>query len=245
MADFPEKNRPVHLRLRRRNETLTTHTLKRAAWCWLYSEVGCRSVAFEVRLEGPFGRIADVVGLGPDSRVYLVEVKSTRSDASRDNHTDRDRERLMTKQAQLRDSTSLTATLVSEVVSDAQLSDPVGWRDSSEVRLALLEHDRANAQLRQNTERVDTLSTKFHNEAYLRLADYHYIMAPGGVIKPSELPPFWGLLDCTPAVRVEAPLKQVKSITSHVLRSISRANTRDLMVATGMDTEIAQHTDKS
>ena len=174
-----------------------------------------------------------------------MEVKSTRSDASRDNHTHRDRERLLRKQALLRDSKSLTATLVSEVVSDARLRDPVGWSDSSEVRLALLEHDRADSQLRQNAERVDTLSTKFHDEAYLRLADYHYIMAPGGVIKPSELPPFWGLLDCTPSVRIEAPLKQVRKVTANVLRSISRANTRDLMVATGMDTEIAQHSDKS
>jgi hypothetical protein len=44
----------------------------------------------------------------------------------------------------------------------------------------------------------------------------------------------WGLLDETPKVLVEAPLKQVREVTAHVLRAVARANTRDMMVAQGL-----------
>ena len=84
-------------------------------------------------------------------------------------------------------------------------------------------------------KRIDTLSTKFHDPAYLRCADYHYIMAPHRMSKTTELPEQWGLLnECTKTV-VEAPLKQVKRITQHVLRAIGRVNIRDLMEAYEID----------
>ncbi len=65
------------------------------------------------------------------------------------------------------------------------------------------------------------------------MADCHYIMAPSGLIRPSEVPPFWGLLDERPAVVAPAPVKQVRRVTAHVLRAIAKANTRDLMIACG------------
>ena len=39
-------------------------------------------------------------------------------------------------------------------------------------------------------------------------------MAPAGLIRREELPPFWGLLDETPRVVVEAPVKQVADATT-------------------------------
>ena len=62
-------------------------------------------------------------------------------------------------------------------------------------------------------------------------------MAPRGVVRRAELPPFWGLLDERPSIRVEAPRKQVPRATAHVLRAIARANTRDLMAVSEMSTE--------
>ena len=73
--------------IKRRNESDVTYALKWAAWRWLRDQAGCNAIAFEVRLEGPRGRIADVVGLGPQNRVYVVEVKASRSDAARDDNT--------------------------------------------------------------------------------------------------------------------------------------------------------------
>ena len=80
-------------------------------------------------------------------------------------------------------------------------------------------------------KRIEVLSLKFHDLAYLRCADYHYIMAPHQMIRTTELPDRWGLLNEESEVVVEAPHKQVKRVTQHVLRAIARANTRDLMKA--------------
>ena len=82
-------------------------------------------------------------------------------------------------------------------------------------------------------KRVSAMSVKFHDEAYLRTAHCHYLMAPPGLIRPSELPPYWGLLDESPAIVVEAPVKQIREATQHVLRAVARANTRDLATACG------------
>lgn len=76
---------------------------------------------------------------------------------------------------------------------------------------------------------IDTVSRKFDDPAYLRCADYHYIMVPHRMSKTTELTEQWGLLnECTETV-VEAPLKQVKRITQHVLYAIVRVKIRDLM----------------
>jgi hypothetical protein len=44
----------------------------------------------------------------------------------------------------------------------------------------------------------------------------------------------WGLLDERMNVRVEAPFKQVRESTRHVLRAIANANSRDVMKAYGV-----------
>ena len=99
------------------NETDLTYSLKWAAWKWLWEVAGCRLVGFEVRLEGPFGRIADVVGLGPENKVYLIEVKSSRSDLSRDDNNERTKERLRLKAKSLSEAEVLTQNVLSNAKS--------------------------------------------------------------------------------------------------------------------------------
>ncbi len=65
-----------------------------------------------------------------------------------------------------------------------------------------------------------------------------YLMAPKALIRRSELPKMWGLLDPEPRVVVEAPPRsrpsRSASVLAGVLRSISRSNTRDMMRAHGV-----------
>ena len=56
-------------------------------------------------------------------------------------------------------------------------------------------------------------------------------MAPHRMFRTTELPEQWGLLNQRSETVVEAPLKQVKRVTQHVMRAIGRSNTRDLMKA--------------
>jgi len=219
---------------RRKNESDLTHGLKWAAWDWLYHEAGCRAIAFEVRLEGPGGRIADLAAVGPGNRVYLVEVKASRSDAARDDNTPRDASRLHDRRIPLADAVHLTAGVLEAAAAAARSRDPGAqkrWKDDPAYCLAMADHRRAEKRQEANARRRGSLSTKFHDPAYLRVAHCHYIMAPRGIVRRTELPPFWGLLDETPGVRVEAPVKQIREATAHVLRAIARANTRDIMTA--------------
>ena len=106
-------------KFRNRNETELTYALKWAAWKWLWEVARCRVVGFEVRLEGPFGRIADVVGLGPENRVFLIEVKSTRTDLRRDDNNERTREKLVAKSKSLDRAVELTENVLSEAIDKA------------------------------------------------------------------------------------------------------------------------------
>jgi len=215
----------------RKNETDLTRRLKSAAWNWLYHEARCRAIAYEVRLEGPAGRIADIAAVGPANRVYLVEVKASRSDAARDGNTPRELERLRDRQIAVADAVIFAAGVLEAAATAARAADPEGWKRDSAYRLAASEYRQAVKRQGSHARHVRTFSTKFHDPAYLRLAHCHYVMAPPGIVRFEELPPFWGLLDDTPAVRVEAPVKQIRDATAHVLRAIARANTRDLMNA--------------
>jgi len=220
--------------LERRNESDLTRSLKSAALTWLYREAKCREIAFEVRLEGPFGRIADVVGVGPENRVYLVEVKASRSDTARDNHSERDRRRLEEAQLVAQEAVRFTAGVLEAASGYAGRDENVAEETNAAYLQALNDHRRTIQRHRRLRERAATFSTKFHDPAYLRVAHCHYIMAPAGLLQASEIPPMWGLLDENLTVRVEAPVKQVRDATRHVLREIARANTRDLMAVHGV-----------
>ena len=114
------------------NETKLTYALKWAAWKWEVAER--RVLGFEVRLEGPFGRITDVVGLGPDNRVFLIEVKSSKSDLRRDDNNERSQERLLKKAKSLRSAEELSANILAEAQS-------ASTKDVSNRALAVAESD--------------------------------------------------------------------------------------------------------
>ena len=216
------------------NETKLTYSMKWAAWKWLWEVAECRLIGFEVRLEGPFGRIADVVGLGPENRVFLIEVKSSKSDLRRNDNNELSQKKLIQKAESLDEAVQLT-----EAVLAGSRALDTSTKAGKARALAIAESDvEVVAKKAESTrKRIDTLSTKFHDPAYLRCADYHYIMAPHRTIRTTELPDQWGLLNEHAEAVVEAPLKQVKRVTQHVLRAIGRANTRDLMKACEVDVQ--------
>lgn len=215
--------------IKRRSESELTYDLKWAAWRWLYEQARCRVVGFEVRLEGPSGRVADVVGVDRSNRVYLVEVKASKSDLQKDHHTARDRKRLEEDSKGLAEA----AAFASELAGLTHVEE-------SAATLIAESRDRANAGYEAASRRLDTFSTKFHDPAYLRAADFHYLMTPHGLVWPGDLPPFWGLLNERGETVAEAPPKQVRRVTAHVLRAIGKANTRDLMKACGQEIKSSQ-----
>jgi hypothetical protein len=213
------EQKPLMRSLKLKSETELTYALKWAAWNWLYSDAGCRVIGFEVRLEGPGGRVADVVGVDADNRVYIVEVKSSRSDLMKDHRNRRDKLRLSEDLRGYAEAASFASELA--LVNE----DPVAAALAEQAR------DAAVAKAEAAERRLANFSIKFHDPAYLRAADFHYLMAPHGLIWPSDLPPFWGLLNESGEQLVAAPPKQVRRVTAHVLQAIGKANTRDLMKA--------------
>jgi hypothetical protein len=218
------------LLLKRANESELTYRLRWAAWQWLHEFARCRAIGFEVRLEGPGGRVTDVVGLGPGNRVFIVEVKASRSDAARDDNTGEDARKLARNTSSLDGAVELTAGVLEASTRLARERFGDTWRNDPAYQQAEADHRRALNRRDSHSKRLAAFSTKFHDPAYLRAADCHYIMAPSGLIRPSGLPPYWGLLDERPGLVVEAPVKQVRRVTAHVLRAIAVANTRDLGV---------------
>ena len=78
---------------------------------------------------------------------------------------------------------------------------------------------------------------KFHDPKFMGIADFHYLIAPKGVVTRSSVPPQWGLLDETQAVILPAPTKEVRKntgIVSNFLRAIARSNTTSMMRSQGM-----------
>lgn len=222
--------------LKSSSETDLTYQLKWAAWRWLYTEVGCRSIGMEVKLEGPFGRVVDLVGVGKGNTVYIVEVKSSRGDLRRDDKTKTDRRRALDQLKALEDAATLTAT----VLDDARIhavettDDGADWRDNPVYVAARRDHDDIKDRIALKERTLERFSTKFHDPSFLACADYHYLAAPRGLVTRAQLPPFWGLIDEKSKSVVPAVHKQVRRNTVHVLRAIAKANTRDLMKACGV-----------
>ena len=222
--------------LKKSNETDLTYQLKWAAWRWLFAEVGCRSIGMEVKLEGPFGRIVDLVGVGKGNTVYIIEVKSSRGDLRRDDKTDTDRQRTLAQLQALQDAASLTATVLDDARNHAVeiTDDGADWREYPAYVAARRDHDDIGKRIAAKERTLDRFSTKFHDPSFLACADYHYIAAPGNLISRAELPPFWGLINEESQTAVPAVKKQVRRNTVHVLRAIAKANTRDLMKTCGV-----------
>ena len=130
-------------------------------------------------------------------------------------------------------SLQAAAELTNSVLAAAKIAAGANLTSDLERAVAITESDATKIKTKSAStkKRIETLSTKFHDPAYLRYADFHYIMAPDRMIRSTEVPDQWGLLNERAEVVIEAPQKQVKRVTQHVLRAIARVNTRDLMKA--------------
>ena len=199
------------------SESELAYQLKWEAWEWLYVVAGCRCIGLEVRLQGPWGAVVDVVGIGPGNVIYVVEVKASRADFARDNHTEADIARLHRRQDALR--------------RRIELADSPGYRSTNGDGIRL---ERESGRLQ---ERLKKISTKFHDPRFLAIADYHYIMAPAGAVRAEQLAPGWGLLEPGPRAVATAPEKAIRKnagIVSNALRAIARANAAAMMRAHGV-----------
>ena len=190
----------------------------------------------EVKLEGPFGRIVDLVGVGKHNVVYIVEVKSSRGDLRRDDNSKADRIRALAQLQALEDAAELTAAVLDDARKHAVEStvDNVDWRENPAYVAARRDHADIANRIDAKERTLERFSTKFHDPSFLACADFHYLAAPDGLITRAELPPFWGLINEKRQTIVPAVQKQVRRNTVHVLRAIAKANTRDLMKACGV-----------
>ena len=217
MDDAPPVPHLDPARFKLGSESELAYSLKWEAWEWLYSSARCRCIGFEVRLQGPWGAVVDVVGVGPGNAISVVEVKASRSDFARDNHTEADIDRLRHRQDALHRRIEL-----------ANAPDYQSRNGDS---------NRLEQEAERLRERLATVSTKFHNPRFLNIADYQYIMAPRGVVLAEMIPPGWGLLEPGPIEVAAAPAKAIRKntgIISNVLRAIARANTAAMMRAHGV-----------
>lgn len=222
---------------RRGNESRLTYKLKWAAWEWLYSVAQCRCIGLEVKLEGPGGRIVDLAAVGPGNAIYVVEVKASRADFARDNHSHADLEALKELNEPLLRRGRLARLTLTQAARYAQEAKPDGWESEPSYQLALADYERLRREEQTYRDRVATFSIKFHDPRFLAVADYHYIMAPRGLVPLKQLPDRWGLLDESPSVVSPAPRKDVRKnsgIVSNILRAIARSDSTSMMRAQGV-----------
>ena len=148
------ENEPSSI-LKSAGETDLTYRLKWAAWRWLYSVAECRAIGMEVRLEGPFGRVVDLVGIGKNNIVYIVEVKSSRSDLKRDDKSEPDRKRAAAQLTALQDAANLTATVLNEARQHAVKTTTSGtdWRQHPAYVSARRDHEDIKTESRPRNVR--------------------------------------------------------------------------------------------
>lgn len=171
-------------------ETLLTHRLKWAAWEWLYNVGQCRSIGMEVRLEGPWGRVVDLVGVGPKNTIYVVEVKSSLADFARDNHTPEDLAALQAQAQVFARRTALAQETLDQCRVYAQEIRPEDWEEVHAYRQALSDCQRLARECKRYEARLATYSIKFHDSRFLGIADYttswpHGESYPGAGCHPS------------------------------------------------------------
>lgn len=191
-------------------ETDLHKTLKKEACRWLY-RVGYRSIAAEVRLK-PLG-IIDAVGAGTFrafnnylfvprelQQVCFVECKASRSDFLRD------------------------------CSHDGQLSLSLMERQQNLFGDKPRPGGRGKGRRRRRPLKQSVGLGKFEACLCQPMANIHYVLAPAGVVKKSDLAPRWGLLSygeggITVVVR---PEWQECARTQHVETAIARTLTGDI-----------------
>ena len=233
-SESKDFNEPV---FKRGNESRLTYSLKWAAWEWLYSVARCRCIGFEVKLEGPGGRVVDLAAVGPGNLIYVVEVKASRADFSRDNHSLSDLETLKQLNEPLLRRGRLARHTLTQATNYAREAKPDNWKSEPSYQLALSDYERLRHEEQTYRDRVSTYSIKFHDPRFLAVADYHYVMAPSGLVPVKQMPPQWGLLDQTPREIIPAERKDVRKtpgIMSNVLRAIARSGSTSMMRTQGV-----------
>ena len=208
-----------------------------AAWEWLYREAGCSVIGLEVKLEGPFGRIVDIAAVGPRNDFYVIEVKSSRSDFLKDDHTVHDLAALRDQERAFIGRIGLAKDTLWQAMYYAKGISPDSWREVPAFKQALTDYRRLTEKEDSLRNAVARYSTKFHDPTFMGIADFHYLIAPNGVVNKSMLPPQWGLLDETCTVLVPAEPKMVRKntgIVSNFLRAIARSNTTSMMRSQGV-----------
>ena len=145
---------------KRGNETSLTYDLKMAAWEWLYHQAGCRVIGLEVKLEGPGGRIVDLAAVGPHNTFYIIEVKSSRSDVSRDDQTAGDYSDLQGQEDAVMGRTELAKETLRQAVDFAKKKQPNAWRGVPAFKQALTDYRRVSGKEEAYRNRVTSFSTK-------------------------------------------------------------------------------------
>ena len=85
----------------------------------------------------PAGRVVDLAAVGPGNTVYVVEVKASRSDFARDNHTRKDLAALKAQNGGYTARMQLAKETLVQAASFARSQQPQGWREVPAYRNAL------------------------------------------------------------------------------------------------------------
>lgn len=183
-------------------ETREHAGLKQLAAAWLVSR-GCRAVGLEVpcpvaRFRVDAAGYMDGHGLRP--RTVVVECKASRADFLRDDlQVDAlvlERDRLLERKAEIE------RTLIPAHEPDLRRRDEALFEQAAEwefERSRLLPYRRVLRDLARIEQRLHG-QTKFSLVARWRLADELWLLAPSGVVGTREVPPGWGLAECSAAV---------------------------------------------
>ena len=181
--------------------------------------------------------MVDLVAVGPGNTIYLVEVKASRADFARDDHTLEELAALKAQDTTWSGRIQLPQRTLTQAASYAKVNQPASWQEAFPYRQALADLQRLTKKRQSYLDRLATYSIKFHDPKFLAIADYNYLIAPPGVIPRKRVPDQWGLLTETPDVVVTGSKQEIRKnpgIISNALRAIARSNTTSMMRAQGV-----------
>jgi len=221
-------------------ETFTHEALKVLAARWAF-ERGFRCIGFEVPAPGPKFRI-DVVAYRSyrrsekrESTVAVFECKQSRSDLLRDLGQ---RTALLQRLEDLQGRKTALERLLQVHYPTLRRTDAL-FPDWDSYDFSLLEHQG----YRQTVRKIELIRrhlcsrTKFDTVSRYKLANLHYVVARSGILRPTELPIGWGLLESADLQTINETLpaklfpstnspwwleRIARSATSHVMRGLDR-----------------------
>jgi Holliday junction resolvase-like predicted endonuclease len=216
---------------KRLSETAETYRLKWTAWQYLWA-MGCRHIGFEVHV-GNY--IADVVGVERGKTVWVVEVKVSRSDFTKDCPP-------LDKLTASREARA-HAEAMAAALTDYELRVRKAFRacciTSHWIQCPGYKWLSAQEEAaRRNTYRPPggrIFSNKFRSPMLLDYAHRFVLACPEGLVAAKELPPEWGMIHGDGAVAVK-PQKQQPTCAQpeRIIADIARANALAMMTAHGV-----------